>query len=76
MMTTDEFLDIPQEYKELIAQLASIRRKDNKWINDKFILHRKFMIDDAHHGYCIEDAIENIKEDIKTWTEVAYLKQL
>ncbi len=69
-MENDEFLDIPKEYKELVAQLASIRNKDNTWINSQLILHKKFMIDDAHHGYCLEEAIENIKEDIKTRVEL------
>ena len=69
MIAKDEFLDIPEIYKELVKQLASIRNKDNEWINCKFILHRKLMIEDLHHGYCIEEAIENIKEEIKTWEQ-------
>jgi len=69
MQKKDKFLDIPEVYKELVTQFASIRNKDNEWINHKFILHRKLMIDDAHHGYCIEEVIGNIKDEIKTWEQ-------
>lgn len=63
-MAEDEFIDIPQEFKELTIQLAGLWKKDNTWINRQYVLHRKFLIYDEHHGYCIESAIQDLKENI------------
>jgi len=76
MMENVEFLDISKEYKEQVVQLASIKGKDNTWINRQFVLQRTLLIDDAHHGYCLEEAIWSIKENIKTWTELKNLEKL
>ena len=68
--TTDLYADIPEEYKALIIELAKLENQDQKWIERRYAVHRLFMIHDAHHGYDIENAIEDVQEEIKSWKRI------
>lgn len=54
------------EFIKLLTQLAKLRGKGEDWIRMKTHSHRRNLVEDAHHGYCENEAINDLKEEIKS----------
>ena len=56
---------VPNEFKKLVTELASLQGWDKIWIDRELRLYQYLMVDDCHHGYCEEEAINGMKERIE-----------
>lgn len=58
---------IPDEYKQLVFELANLRGKDKYWIDGKIRLYQKFTVEDPAWQ---EDAMELIQEEIVVYKNI------